>query len=292
MKTVAIRRTRGFTLVEVIVVMVITSILAGIMVLFIRRPVQSYVDTAARADMADVAEIALRRMTRELRGALPNSIRLSVIGNISMLEFIPTKAGGNYLDVSDNAPAAYPSLSFTDTTRNSFYVATPMPAAPYAIVPGDFIVVYNQGAGVTGSDAYAANAGNRAMVTAIGGINSKVITLNNNPFPGATPSPLKRFAVAQAPVTFTCVNNTGGNGTLTRAWNYGFRPAQVDPATVGATQALMADNVLGCSFSVMQLPNRNTALIGLSIALARARAGDNNLEAVTLVQQIQVNNTP
>jgi MSHA biogenesis protein MshO len=54
----------------------------------------------------------------------------------------------------------------------------------------------------------------------------------------------------------------------------------------------VADNVLGCSFSVMQLPNRNTALIGLSIALARARAGDNNLEAVTLVQQIQVNNTP
>jgi prepilin-type N-terminal cleavage/methylation domain-containing protein len=49
-------RQHGFTLIETIVVMMITAILAGIMVLFIRRPVQNYVDNAARADMADVAD--------------------------------------------------------------------------------------------------------------------------------------------------------------------------------------------------------------------------------------------
>jgi MSHA biogenesis protein MshO len=294
MSRFAVSRTRGFTLVEVIVVMVITSILAGIMVLFIRRPVENYVNTAARADIADAAEIALRRMARELRGAVPNSIRLSVIGNTSLLEFIPTKAGGNYLDVSDGAPAANPVLSFTDTTRTNFYVVTPVPAAPYAIVPGDWIIVYNLGAGNTGSDAYAANPGNRAAVAAIGGANGKTITLTNNPFPNGLASPSKRFSVALAPVTFACVNNANGTGTLTRLWGYGFRPAQINPATVGATQALMANNVAGCTFTVMQLLDRNTSLIGLAIALARPSPGSaaNNLETATLVQQIQVSNTP
>jgi prepilin-type N-terminal cleavage/methylation domain-containing protein len=107
-------RQHGFTLIETIVVMMITAILAGIMVLFIRRPVQNYVDNAARADMADVAEIALRRMTRELRGALPNSVRWAVIGNTSYIEFIPTKSGARYLASDDGAdPSLYHALDFS-----------------------------------------------------------------------------------------------------------------------------------------------------------------------------------
>ncbi|WP_432377438.1 prepilin-type N-terminal cleavage/methylation domain-containing protein [Duganella sp. P38] len=163
----SMQRARGFTLVEAVVVMVVTSILAGTMVLFIRRPVQSYVDTAARADMADVSEIALRRMSREIHGAVPNSIRLSVVNGVSLLEFIPSVAGGRYLDSSDGtnpANAAWPPLSFDNAALRQFYVVTPMPVAPYAIAPGDFIIVYNLGNGMPNSDAYEANAVNRATV--------------------------------------------------------------------------------------------------------------------------------
>jgi len=45
---------------------------------------------------------------------------------------------------------------------------------------------------------------------------------------------------------------------------------------------------------VLALANRQAALVGLAIALARAKpgAGGNGLEAVTLAQQIHVDNTP
>jgi len=297
-------RQRGFTLVEAIVVMVVTAILAGTTVMFIRRPVQSYVDNAARADMGDVAELALRRMARELHTALPNSIRLSVAGNLSLLEFIPTKAGGLYLAVEDNAGPN--SLSFTQANRLSFDIVGPVPGGAYAIAVGDSIVVYNLGTGFVDADAYANVGGNRATVTAVNGSTIGFVdpyAANNNPFANAfnaapTPrvpntSPDHRFNVATTPVTFACVNDAAGRGTLTRYWNYGFQAAQIDPSTVAnVSRALMGSNVLGCQFTVAAAANQHTGLIGMSISLARPAPGNAALETVTLAHQIHVNNTP
>jgi len=297
-------RQRGFTLVEAIVVMVVTAILAGTTVMFIRRPVQSYVDNAARADMGDVAELALRRMARELHTALPNSIRLSVAGNLSLLEFIPTKAGGLYLAVEDNAGPN--SLSFTQANRLSFDIVGPVPSGAYAIAVGDSIVVYNLGTGFVDADAYANVGGNRATVTAVNGSTIGFVdpyAANNNPFANAfnaapTPrvpntSPDHRFNVATTPVTFACVNDAAGRGTLTRYWNYGFQAAQIDPSAVAnVSRALMGSNVLGCQFTVAAAANQHTGLIGMSISLARPAPGNAALETVTLAHQIHVNNTP
>ena len=41
---------RGFTLIEAIIVIVITGILAGMVAVFIRAPIDAYVDSARRAD--------------------------------------------------------------------------------------------------------------------------------------------------------------------------------------------------------------------------------------------------
>jgi MSHA biogenesis protein MshO len=308
------KREAGFTLVEAIVVMVITGILAGIMVLFIRRPVQSYVDSAARADMGDVAELALRRMARELHTALPNSIRVTTLGGLSLLEFIPTKAGGLYLAVEDNAGVTLPALSFTNAGALAFNIVGPVPAAPYGIAVSDSIVVYNLGAGIQDADAYADASGtgnsNRAVVTLVNGSTISFVDpyrANNNPFANAAAagripntSPTHRFNVTTEPVTFACVNDVvNGRGTLTRFWGYGFSASQVDPSTLKdaggaprASSALMASNVLGCQFSVTSTANQHTGLVGMSIALARPATAGNALETVTLAHQIHVDNTP
>ena len=87
---------RGFTLVEMIVVIVITGIIGGVVAMFIRAPVQGYMDSARRAEMTDIADTALRRMARDIRTAVPNSVRIPVAAGSTYIEFLPTKAGGRY----------------------------------------------------------------------------------------------------------------------------------------------------------------------------------------------------
>ena len=297
----SIRRQRGFTLVEAIVVMVIVGILSGILVLFIRRPVQNYVDSAARAEMSEAADLALRRMTREIRGALPNSVRLNVAGGVWWLEFIPTKAGGQYLSADDNPSGGF-ILDFTAANAQTFSVVGPMPDGQYTIVPGDFIAIYNLGPGFSGADAYA--RGNLALVTnvlnrnisfesyAVGQPHPNAV----NPFAvarGVVPnaSPDRRFQVVGRPVTFRCQGGAGGTGTLTRSVAADFLEGQ--PTPTAAAGALLANNVLGCDFSVASMANRQSALIGLNLSLARASANSpNGVETVTLSHQIHVDNTP
>src|SRR6185503_18991127 len=70
-------REGGVTLIEMIMVIMITGILAAVSVVFLRGPVEGYVDVARRAELTDIADTALRRITRDLRTALPNSIRVT-----------------------------------------------------------------------------------------------------------------------------------------------------------------------------------------------------------------------
>jgi prepilin-type N-terminal cleavage/methylation domain-containing protein len=66
---------RGFTLIEMIMVIVITGILSGMVAVFIKGPVESYFDMARRAELTDVADTAVRRMARDIRSSVPNTLR-------------------------------------------------------------------------------------------------------------------------------------------------------------------------------------------------------------------------
>jgi MSHA biogenesis protein MshO len=297
-----LRRQRGFTLVEAVVVMVVTGILAGTMVLFIRRPVQNYTDAAARADLSDAADLALRRMARELRGALPNSVRLTVNNGVWWLEFIPTIAGGQYLAVENGAPTGSP-LSFTNAVATTFNVVGPMPKPLPTFSPtglNNYLVIYNLGVGFLGADAYA-----RSNLARITGVNNTAISYERyldgdaagngiNPFAGQTnpnSSPGQRFQVVTEPVTFRCQGLANGKGTLTRSVAANFLAAQ--PTPTAAAGALLANNVVACNFSIGTAATQQSALIGLSIALGRPDInGGNAVETVTLTHQIHVDNTP
>ena len=63
----------GFTLIEAIVSIVILGIIAGVAAVFIRAPIDAYVDTARRVALTEAADSAIRRMVRDIQTGLPNS---------------------------------------------------------------------------------------------------------------------------------------------------------------------------------------------------------------------------
>src|SRR5437762_10922535 len=54
-------RARGVTLIEMVIVIAITAIIAAALSVFISRPVEGYADAARRAELSDIADTALRR---------------------------------------------------------------------------------------------------------------------------------------------------------------------------------------------------------------------------------------
>src|SRR5437763_16769361 len=98
-------RQRGVTLIELIIVIAITAIIAGGVAVFISRPFESYVDTARRAELTDIADTALRRITRDVRTALPNSIRITTALGVTYLEYLQTNGGARYRAAKDSGGA-------------------------------------------------------------------------------------------------------------------------------------------------------------------------------------------
>ncbi|OHV97595.1 hypothetical protein AKG95_10445 [Janthinobacterium lividum] len=289
-------RQRGFTLIELIVVIVITAIVAGMVTVFIRAPVQSYLDVAARAELADAADLATRRITRDVRLALPNSVRVTNNSSGSYLELLLTKTGGRYL--SEDDPNTIPGnvLAFDPGTpvvnRDIFTIVGAAPSGVQTIVPGDFIVVNNLGDQPPVNAYDCSGQCNRAQVASISGSN---VTLVNNPFVAQTPSMPSlsyRFQVVSTVVTYHCAPNANGTGTLTRYAGYVIQAAQPvsTAALTGApSAALMANQVAACAFSFDTLPNLQRGLVSVSLTLG---APGGNAGQITLVQQAQVNNSP
>lgn len=293
------QRQHGFTLVEAVLVIVITGILSGMVALFIRLPVQGYIDSANRAQLTDAADLALRRMARDIRLALPNSIRLSP--DSSSFEFLITKTGGRYRVADD--PGAGDFLNFPDPTDATsvaaatadltFDVIGTMPIDRQQILIGDSIVVYNMGPGQDPADAYI--GGNRALVRVTPVSGSNTVTMDHNPFAAQNPvlaSPSSRFQVITGPVTYYCNGGVGGTGTLTRYSGYPITAAQngnATPTGTGLSSALVTRNVVSCKFDYDNLANTHSGLIGLTIVLQTPGSSDG---PVTLMHQVHVDNTP
>jgi MSHA biogenesis protein MshO len=67
---------RGFTLIELVITIVVGSIVVAFMAMFIVMPMEAYSAQTRRAQLVDDADSALRFMGRDIRSALPNSVRV------------------------------------------------------------------------------------------------------------------------------------------------------------------------------------------------------------------------
>ncbi|MHB9117388.1 MAG: prepilin-type N-terminal cleavage/methylation domain-containing protein [Burkholderiales bacterium] len=294
----------GFTLVEAIIVIVITGILSAIVAVFITRPVAGYVDASRRAQLTDAADGALRMMGRDIRSALPNSIRVSNNGGVFYLEFLATKAGGRFQQ--NDACFTTGAGCTTLVTQGS------ITANLGTLNVNDRVAIFNLYNNQLGDcsannpSAYcdnkntASNQNTAAITNAVAGANTNTLTFANTVFLPAlgTSPPGDRFQIidgTQQAVTYACnpaVAGVGasanGTGTLTRQWGYGINAVQAVPPNppVGGTTALLAQNVSRCTIQYAQGSTENSGLVTVWLELMR------NGESVSLNYQVHVSNVP
>ena len=279
------RRALGFTLTEAIIVIVITGIISAVVAVFMVKPVQGYFDATRRAQLSDLADTALRRMTRDLRLALPNSVRTTSAGGSVYLEFLLTRGGGRYRAEPESGGGGDVLEFGAASAPYRFDVIGQMPAV---VAGSDSVVVFNLGPGFGTADAYQGSAGNLRSVTAAG---AGQITLSpNTAFP--QPSPAYRFQVVEGPVSYVCTPDAGSPalGILRRYSGYAIAAAQ-PTAFVGGSNALLANDVAACAFtySPNAIAERN-GVVGLTLTLTQLTPG--GPESVTLFQEAHVSNVP
>lgn len=270
----------GFTLLEMIVVIVILGILSSVLFVVLQGPVRALVDVQRRTSLVDIAETALQRMTREIRLALPNSI---VITGSTQLEMLRTLDGARYR----NKGAGRLKFNKVSDTFDYFGVMNNLGSIDVTGAGGnpqddcfndviDCMVVFNTGQ--AGANAYAGD--NIAGVT---GVTASQVTfdltgtLSVTRFPN--PSPRQRFYIVDTPVAFICAG-----GEINRYYSYDF----VNGSPTDGTVNLLIDSLQTCDFSYDAGSSTRAALVTISLEVTDPVLN----ESVFLLQQAHVDNQP
>ena len=301
--TVHFSRQRGFTLVEMILVIVITGILGAIVAIFIRAPIQGYVDSARRAEMVDIADTALRRITRDVRLALPNSVRITgscTPGNTCYLEYLETVAGGRYRSNDCfSAGGCTQAVTLNDLVSAGGLLTNGQNPV------GMRFAVYNQynnsasDCSPSNPSAYCAIAnGGAPTITAVANATpiatEDTVSFASTTFLPAGGSPNNRFEIVSQPVTYACTPVAGGGATgiLRRYWGYAIQAVQPSSTVAAplstASNALLATNVSACSFTYNTgaVASQRNGLVSAQLTITESG------ESVTLYNATHVSNVP
>lgn len=225
---------KGFTLLELIIVIIILGVMSVGISGFITLTTQTYLNATERDKLLSSARFTIERLNREIRNAVPNSIRVTNDTTRQCIEFIPIKASTIYIDIPvlpSPKSEEITVVTFNDSQGNSYSCTASC---------GDYIAVYP----LVSADVYDFDVnlaeGKVTKLKPFSGLLGDIWTLPIEPTGGMVfdeHSPTNRLYVFDAPVSY-CINNF----ELRRYDEQGFNAVQqIAPS---GSYSLMAENLV------------------------------------------------
>lgn len=256
----------GFTLIELIVVIVLMGIISITGTEIIRNSSDAFSKMTGRQALGSAARVSIERVTRELRSALPNSVRVNASN--TCFEFLPVNAAGTYITLPVSASAA----TFLSARMNPGLDAVSGRVAVYSL----------------SNEVYDTAAGMLSPTVTLGAPNgnNEIVVTMASAYQFANYSTKSRYYLVADPVSF-CID--GDN--LFRYQNYGLVTVQPDIADLPSSlpsRALLAN---GLAASVLPFDVSGSTLTRNSIVrmdLIFSVSGD----SVRIEHEVQVRNVP
>jgi len=257
-------KAKGFTLVEMVLVIIILGVLAGATTQFIGLGTQIFVETSGRDQLISSARFAVERLNREVRNALPNSLRVNNSANNSCLEFVPIVASTTYLDIPVSPEPDDDEIEFVP-----FDNPNEVNDLKVAVYP------------LSEADVYGANNKVKLLAGAVtqNPSNKWTATLDGGDTNFAADSPTRRIYFIDSAVSF-CIDNVGEQ-KLYRHQNYNYDAGNM-PDNNGV---LMAEN-LQLNINVVDATLQRNSMVILELTF------NNYNETIVFNNEIQVPNVP
>jgi len=274
-----LRHSFGFSLVELVIVIAITGIVAAMVGLFVSGPVRGFIDQQRRAELVDKADMALQQMARDVRRALPNSLRVSTAGTVVSVTMLNTIGGARY---RARGPGDTVQFNSGDASFDIFLPANGIVPGAYNSPPGFFLVIFNTGQ--VGADAYAFDpvitpAGTNISVGALGPSGANVTLTPAPAAPGfGFQSTGQRLFLVDATIRYDCDTATGVLNRRVVAGTVSSNPA-------GGVVSTVANMINACTFQFAAGSAQRAGLLTLQLSLTSQG------EVVRLLRQIHVSNS-
>lgn len=292
------RRGRGFTLVELVMVIALAGLVGVMISTVLSRPMEGFIGQSRRAELVDSAAGALQRMSRDVRLAVPNSLRVSADGQAvelllihSAARYRPNRIGEQGLRFSTDAAGTCSS-----TTQGGRCDSLQVLDDGFDPAGARWLVLYNIGAESGGNPLPGSNVwapANPGVITPTGTSFTPLagapageshIALGNLPAGGfrfAFASPQHRLYLAETVVGYRCQ----GDQLLRYSYNQLLNALPASPPP-GSNPQPVARQVTSCNFAYQSGSTQRAGLLSLSLGIAEA--GEN----LQLLQQVHVDNAP
>jgi MSHA biogenesis protein MshO len=269
----------GFTLIEMVTVILILGIIVVGVSSFVIFGTRIFVESSAVDQVLSQSRFGIERMTRDIRRAVPNSMRVltATDGSYQCLELLPISTSTSYL----NAPF------FPQTAQNSLTAIKSVGS----ITAAQSVLIYP----LTTAEIYdpQETTAKRFTVQSVAESGDQLTINLTQSVRFTEASPLKRLYLADNPLSY-CFINTANNIELRLYQDYGYQPNQPSPTmspTVMGDGVLMAQNItntLAVNPAIILMPSTliTNAIVHLQPVFSV------NGETFNYQHQVQVMNVP